>query len=322
MIDFGKIQGLTDRSLIESIVCGFFIVDYGFINKVNADKTVNVTHAKKQVLLDGTELPILETPNLEVLTISGSGFSLNFDYKAGDKVLLLGLKDYVEKVKDVNEAKTPETFIHYNRSTLKVLPLCVFNSEAKVKIEIEKGKFSLESEKECVINSSKIELNGNDNNFVTIKLWQFISHPKGTAAFLPQFYCKEPIESEIDIGFSTVGEDIGGHLTTAKPTLNSYKMETGLYRKFLERIAIIKRYGITIKSVDLIASLISKNYKIYFNEDSDIVISYKNQIGFKNLWILTSLFYRFSTIPQVLVFTNEDENNDDEIEISEGEEKE
>lgn len=169
MIDFGKIQGLTDRSLIESIVCGFFIVDYGFINKVNADKTVNVTHAKKQVLLDGTELPILETPNLEVLTISGSGFSLNFDYKAGDKVLLLGLKDYVEKVKDVNEAKTPETFIHYNRSTLKVLPLCVFNSEAKVKIEIEKGKFSLESEKECVINSSKIELNGNDNNFVTWK---------------------------------------------------------------------------------------------------------------------------------------------------------
>lgn len=161
MIDFGKIQGLTDRSLIESIVCGFFIVDYGFINKVNADKTVNVTHAKKQVLLDGTELPILETPNLEVLTISGSGFSLNFDYKAGDKVLLLGLKDYVEKVKDVNEAKTPETFIHYNRSTLKVLPLCVFNSEAKVKIEIEKGKMK--------VNAEKIELNGNDNNFVTWK---------------------------------------------------------------------------------------------------------------------------------------------------------
>lgn len=130
----------------------------------------------------------------------------------------------------------------------------------------------------------------------------------------------EPIESDSEIGFSTVGEDIGGHLTTAKPTLNSYKMESGLYRKFLERIAIIKRYGITIKSVDLIASLISKNYKIYFNEDSDIVISYKNQIGFKNLWVLTNLFYRFCTIPQVLVFTNEDENNDDEIEISEGEE--
>lgn len=160
MTTFQDAQKFTDRTLIESLISSFYIVDYGFINKVNADKTVNVTHAKKQVLLDGSELPVIETPNLEVLTICGAGFSLQFDYKAGDKVLLLGLKDYVEKVKDVNEAKTPETFIHYNRSTLKVLPLCVFNSEAKVKIQIENGKMTIDTE-------GNIELNGNDKQFVT-----------------------------------------------------------------------------------------------------------------------------------------------------------
>ena len=80
-------QSFTDRDLIESVVASFFIVDYGVINKVNADKTVNVTHAKIQELTDGTKLPALETKNLEVLTIATAGFSINPEVKAGDKVI-------------------------------------------------------------------------------------------------------------------------------------------------------------------------------------------------------------------------------------------
>jgi len=160
MISFQDAQKFTDRTLIESLISSFYIVDYGFINKVNADKTVNVTHAKKQVLLDGSELPVIETPNIEVLTICGAGFSLQFDYKAGDKVLLLGLKDFVKKVAEVKNAETPEIFIHYNRTTLKALPLCVFSDEAKVKIQIENGKMTIDTE-------GNIELNGNDKQFVT-----------------------------------------------------------------------------------------------------------------------------------------------------------
>ena len=49
--------GLSDKDLIINILNNFFIVDYGYINKVNPDKTVNITHAAKPVLLDGTELP-------------------------------------------------------------------------------------------------------------------------------------------------------------------------------------------------------------------------------------------------------------------------
>lgn len=152
-------QSFTDRDVIEAVVSSFFIVDYGVISKVNADKTVNVTHARIQELTDGTKLPALETKNLEVLTVSTAGFTVNPDVKAGDKVLLLGLKDYVSSVKNVDGAKEQEAYLHYKRDGMKVLPLCLFNADAKVKIEADNGVLKFTAE--------KIELNGNGKNFVT-----------------------------------------------------------------------------------------------------------------------------------------------------------
>ena len=69
----------------------------------------------------------------------------------------------------------------------------------------------------------------------------------------------------------------------------------------LKSIAVLKRYGITLKSVDMIASVINKNYVLEFDENADIVIRYKKPIGYKNVWILTQLFYRTMTEPQVLI---------------------
>ena len=92
----------TDRTLIESILASHYILDYGFIKKVNDDKTIDVTHAKQLKTMDGTTLPATVTTGVEVLTLAGGGFSISFDYKKGDKVLLLGLKNYIEKVEDVN----------------------------------------------------------------------------------------------------------------------------------------------------------------------------------------------------------------------------
>ena len=45
MTDILSAQNLSERDLITSILNSFYIVDYGYINKVNGDKTVNVTHA-------------------------------------------------------------------------------------------------------------------------------------------------------------------------------------------------------------------------------------------------------------------------------------
>ncbi len=154
-------EKLTERNLIESILASHYIIDYGFIKKVNADDTIDVTHAKQLKTLDGKTLPATVTTNVEVLTIAGGGFSIKFDYKKGDKVLLLGLKDYIPKVEEVTSASETTAFLHYTRETLKAIPLCVFNDDAKVKVEVEKGKMAITTE-------DVLTLDGDDNGGVVI----------------------------------------------------------------------------------------------------------------------------------------------------------
>ena len=109
-----------------------------------------------------------------------------------------------------------------------------------------------------------------------------------------------PLASDAQIGLSTVDSEVGGRLSTTQSSQTDY-MALGTYRQFLEKIAILKRYGITLKSVDEIASLISNDYTISFDANNDIQIHYTNSIGYKNTWILTQVFYRIATEPQVLV---------------------
>lgn len=109
-----------------------------------------------------------------------------------------------------------------------------------------------------------------------------------------------PLEKDLNIGLSTVGETLGGQLSTITKSETSF-MELGTYRKFLKSIAILKRYGITLVSVDSIVSVISKEYSISFNDDKDIIVHFNKSIGYKNIWILTQIFYRITTEPQVLI---------------------
>lgn len=109
-----------------------------------------------------------------------------------------------------------------------------------------------------------------------------------------------PLAIDEQIGLSTVGSEIGGRLSTTQKTETGF-MDLGTYRKFLEKIAILKRYGVTLNSIDEIASLISSDYTISFDANKDIQIHYTQSIGYKNTWILTQIFYRIATEPQVLV---------------------
>ena len=160
--DLMRAQGITERDLIESIINSYFFIDYGTITKVNSDKTVNVQHAKIPVLENGKKLKALQSNNIELLTLSGENFSFNAGTKEGDKVLLLGLKDYIEKVSDVSGAGEQSAYVHYKRDSLKAFPLCTFNGEAKVTVTVEDDSLKIKVAK-------KIELNGNSKNFVTWK---------------------------------------------------------------------------------------------------------------------------------------------------------
>lgn len=151
---------LTDRDLIKNIVDNYFIIDYGIVSKVNPDKTINVIHAKIPVVINGPALKQMETKNLEVLTTAGGGFSFVFDIKKGDRVLLLGFKNYIESVDDVTAASEVNSALHYTRETMKAFPLCAFNGDAKVTIEAKDGTMKVDTEQ-------KLELNGNSKQFVT-----------------------------------------------------------------------------------------------------------------------------------------------------------
>ena len=180
----------TDRDLIKSILASFFILDYGIVQEVNGDNTINVVHAKKLTMLDGTVLPPMETKNIEVLTLSGAGFSVVWDIQKGDKVLLLGLKTLIENSAQVDTPEKSASNLHYSRETLKAFPLCAFNDEAKVRLQIKDGSLSLtandavttecksyklsasqnaelECQKYAITAKEKIELNGNAKQFVT-----------------------------------------------------------------------------------------------------------------------------------------------------------
>ena len=113
-----------------------------------------------------------------------------------------------------------------------------------------------------------------------------------------------PLAQEETIGLSTVNAQIGGELSTIVLSDTNY-MDLGTYRRFLNSMAILKRYGITLKSVDKIASLVSLNYELEIDENADIVIHFQENIGYKNLWILTQLFYRIALAPQVLITSEE-----------------
>ena len=116
-----------------------------------------------------------------------------------------------------------------------------------------------------------------------------------------------PLVQDEEIGLTTVGSNIGGQLSTIQLSDTNY-MSLGVYRKFLKAMAELKRYGVTLKSVDFIASTVSENYDIEWDEDTqDLIITFHDNIGFKNIWILTQLFYRIATEPQVLVVSDEGE---------------
>lgn len=111
-----------------------------------------------------------------------------------------------------------------------------------------------------------------------------------------------PMEQDMSIGFSAVLGEIGGRLTSIETSDTDY-MELGMYRKFLDKVAYIKRYGVTLYSVDKIAELIDNDYTIEYTENADLQVTFAKNIGFKNVWILTNLFYRLATEPQIIIIS-------------------
>lgn len=113
-----------------------------------------------------------------------------------------------------------------------------------------------------------------------------------------------PIASDPDIGLSTINSQLGGQLSTILESETGF-MSLGIYRKFLKSMAILKRYGITLYSVDQVVQIVSKDYELFHDENGDIIVHFAEDIGYKNIWILSQLFYRIATTPQVYITSGE-----------------
>ena len=115
-----------------------------------------------------------------------------------------------------------------------------------------------------------------------------------------------PIETDYNSGLSTIDSEVGGKFSTIRRSQSNY-MDLGFYRKLLDKVAFIKRYGITINSIDTIARLVADDYTIEWNETHDLVLHFPGNIGYKNVWVLTLLFNRLATEPQVLITSGGEE---------------
>mgnify|MGYP006916039508 FL=1 len=116
-----------------------------------------------------------------------------------------------------------------------------------------------------------------------------------------------PMEQNPLLGFSELDSEVGGKLSTVKESRTGY-MSLGLYRTFLDKVAYIKRYGVTLYAVDQIAKLIDNDYEIDWNENKDVTVTFSRYIGYQNLWILSQLFLKIATSPQIIIYSFPDED--------------
>lgn len=143
----------SDRSLVDAVIESYFIVDYGFVDNVNDDDTVDVVHAVKQQTASGESLPETKTQKVEVLTLSCKEWSVSFKPNKGDKVLLLALKDYVKATEDVSTAEESKCYLHYDRETMKALPLAAFSDDSKIRLKMDGGTLTAECDEDFNVES-------------------------------------------------------------------------------------------------------------------------------------------------------------------------
>lgn len=103
-------------------------------------------------------------------------------------------------------------------------------------------------------------------------------------------------------GFSTINSEVGGVFATIVPSETNY-MDLELYRSLLRKVAFIKRYGVTLYAVDQIAKTITDDYTLEWDENKDILLTFNSSIGYVNVWILSQLFLRLATTPQVIIYS-------------------
>lgn len=169
MHEIANAMNKDDRFVIDSIIGKHFIVDYGFITQISPDKKkVDVEHLTILKDNEGKPLPKTVTKNIELLFSNSSYFTLKFDVKIGDGVLLLGLKDFVKSIEEKKQPSQADYLLHYQQENLKAFPIG-FASNSTTKIEATQNKFSIETSAAVIETKTATSRIAIDNSLIEIK---------------------------------------------------------------------------------------------------------------------------------------------------------
>lgn len=112
----------------------------------------------------------------------------------------------------------------------------------------------------------------------------------GDSGSWPHF---DPTKGFGDTGDPTVGGIFGSAASQPMPDAD--------FRLAIPAAAVLKNYGLTIYSVDLLGHWTGQPYTISFDADHDIVLTFLSSITTQQLWVLQLLFDRYGSEPQVVI---------------------
>jgi hypothetical protein len=93
---------------------------------------------------------------------------------------------------------------------------------------------------------------------------------------------------------------LGGQLGSVFPSA-LYQMPDGWYRALIPMAAQLKYYGLTLYTIDLLASFSGTTYLITFDAGvgPDITLTFDTDVGFPTMWLLQELFDKYATGTQI-----------------------
>ena len=169
---------LTEREKVLSYLLDCYIVDVGIIKSIESDKKfVEVTHANKPQLYDEKTSSYKEqeatvTKHVEILYFGGSNYRIEHELSEGDVGLLLGTVAYVEKIRDLTEAKKSEFISNYSQENLKFVPvgnnedpttlIKVLSDEIDITTSIKNTNINLK-DKLVISTDADLEVTANSN---------------------------------------------------------------------------------------------------------------------------------------------------------------
>jgi hypothetical protein len=136
-------QGVTISDVTNSIIKTKFFCDYGIV-KAYKDGRVDVTMAIKRNDVDDVIFGV------ELMFLTGSGVSFEWDIKAGDLVMLFGMRHFIETVSELKTARKSETNFFYSSETVKAVPLAPVNKKSDFSVSFKENKYTLKNKDEKV----------------------------------------------------------------------------------------------------------------------------------------------------------------------------